>query len=147
MDHIGPVEYMVLAFPENRFSGRIADELRALADGGTIGLLDLVFVSKGPRGELVTLEVDESEELKPFSQLSGEIGELIGWGDIEHAAADLPPGSSAALLVWEDRWAAPLVAALRDAGAILVEGARIPDDLLADALASREAATGVTASH
>jgi hypothetical protein len=132
---MGPVEYLVVSFPENHFSGAIAHELQQLSRNGTIHVLDLVFVSKGADGDVVTFEVENLGELAPFAELEGEVGGLIGPDDIRHAAADLAPNSSAALLVWEDLWATPFVEALAHAGAVVIEGARIPASLIEDALA------------
>jgi Family of unknown function (DUF6325) len=138
---IGPVEYLVLGFPENQFTGAIAPALAELTAKGTIRILDLVFIAKDTDGDVVAIELEEHAESEAFATLQGEIGGLISEEDIEHAAEDLAPGSSAALLIWEDAWAAPLADALRDAGGVLIEGGRIPHDLIEIALA--EAGTAV----
>jgi hypothetical protein len=128
----GPAEYVILGFPGNDFKGEIAPELVKLVDSGTIRVLDLVFVAKDADGDVLIVEFDEHEGLAAFAEIDGEVGGLIGTEDIEHATADLPPNSSIALLVWEDLWAAPFVEAVRRAGGELLEGARIPAELLED---------------
>ena len=60
----------------------------------------------------------------------------ISHDDIEYATEALEPNSSAALLVWEDLWAKPLVDAMRESGGVLIESARIPHDLIEPALAA-----------
>jgi hypothetical protein len=65
-----------------------------------------------------------------FEGLDAEIGGIISEEDVEYAAAELEPNSSAALLIWEDVWAKPFVEALRASGAELIEGSRIPHDLI-----------------
>ncbi|HLN15405.1 MAG TPA: DUF6325 family protein [Acidimicrobiales bacterium] len=130
---IGPVEYLVVGFPENKFTGEIAPELAKLIDSGIVRILDLVFVGKDADGNVAVFEFDQLEELAPFSDLEGEIGGLLSQEDIEHAAAALDPNSSAALLIWEDTWAAPFVEACRRAGGVLVEGARIPHEVIQEA--------------
>jgi hypothetical protein len=65
-----------------------------------------------------------------FAALDGEVGGFISDDDVDYAAADLEPNSSAALLIWEDVWATPFVEALRDSGAVVIEGSRIPHDLI-----------------
>ncbi len=127
---IGPVEYIVMGFPGNKFTGRIAPELAKLVNSGTIRVLDLTFVAKDPDGKVVSLEFDQLDELAPFAAVDGEVGGLISTEDIDHTAALLEPNSSAALLVWEDVWATPLVEALRSADGMLLEGARIPHELI-----------------
>ena len=131
---IGPVEYMVLGFPENRFDGSIAPELMKLVDDGTIRILDLVFITKDAGGDVAAVEFDDDEALAAFGAMEGDVGGLIGPEDVEFVADGLAPDSAVALLVWEDVWAKPLVEALRAAGGILVEGARIPHDLIEPAL-------------
>jgi uncharacterized protein DUF6325 len=127
---IGPVEYIVVGFPGNKFKGEIAPQLAKLVDSGTIRVLDLVFVGKDADGTVVAFEFDQLAELEPFAAIDGEVGGLVTTEDIEHAASLLEPNSSAALLIWEDTWATPFVEALRNADAVLLEGARIPQDLI-----------------
>jgi hypothetical protein len=136
---IGPVEYLVLGFPGNQFTGAIAPALADLSASGTIRILDLVFIAKDADGDVVAVELEDHDEAEAFAGLEGEIGGLVSQDDIEHAAEDLEPGSSAALLVWEDTWAAPLADALRKSGGVLIEGGRIPHDLIEAALAEANA--------
>jgi hypothetical protein len=127
---IGPVEYIIVGFPGNKFNGHIAPELGKLIDSGTIRVLDLVFVMKDAEGAVQVLEFEDHDDVALFAALDGEVGGLIGEEDIAYVATELEPDSSAALLIWEDLWAAPFVAALRDSGAVLLEGSRIPHDLI-----------------
>ena len=122
---IGPVEYIVIGFPENRFTGAIVPALTELVDSGTIRIIDLVFVKKDADGSVMSFEFDALEELADYAGLDGEAGGLLNEEDIEIAADALEPNSSAALLVWEDAWAAPLATALREAGGVLLAGERI----------------------
>jgi hypothetical protein len=131
---VGPVEYVILGFPENQFTGEIVPELAKLIENGTVRILDLVFVTKDAEGDVAVIEFDEHEGLVAFAELEGEVGGLIGQEDIDHATADLPPNSSIALLVWEDVWATPFMEAVRRAGGEVLEGARIPHELIAVAL-------------
>jgi hypothetical protein len=132
---IGPVEYIIVGFPGNQFNGDIAPELAKLIKSQTIRLIDLVFIAKDAGGNVAVVEFDEHEALAPFAELDGEVGGIISQEDIEHAAVDLEPNTSAGLLIWEDLWATPLVEAMRDSGGVLIEGSRIPHDLIEDAVA------------
>jgi hypothetical protein len=134
MTTIGPVEYMILGFPGNQFNGDIAPELANLIESGTIRIIDLVFMTKDADGEVAAFEYDQHDGLKGFAALDGEVGGIIGEEDIAYAADGLEPNTSAALLIWEDTWAAPLVDALRGSGGVLLEGSRIPHDLIEAAL-------------
>ena len=132
---IGPVEYIIVGFPGNKFTGEIAPELVKLIESGTVRILDLIFIAKDADGSVVALEIDELDAIAGFGALDTDVGGLISAEDIEFAAAGLEPNSSAALLIWEDLWAAPFAEAVRRANGVLLEGARIPHELIAPALA------------
>jgi hypothetical protein len=133
---IGPVEYIVVGFPGNKFTGEIAPELIALVESGTIRVLDLIFIGKDADGSVLSFEFDELDEVAGFSDLDGEVGGLISPADVEFVASQLEPNSSAALLLWEDLWAAPFAQAVRDSGGVLLDGARVPHEIIEPALAA-----------
>jgi hypothetical protein len=132
---IGPVEYIILGFPGNNFKGDIVPALAKLIDSETVRIIDLVFILKDADGMVSTFEFDQLDELAPYATLQGEIGGLVNEEDIAYAANGLEPNSSAALLVWEDTWATELAEAVRGAGGVVLEGARIPPDLVDAAFA------------
>jgi hypothetical protein len=138
---IGPVEYLILEFPGSEFTGRVAPALADLVRNGTIRILDLVFISKNEDGDVNAVEYDEIEDLLPFGDVDGEVGGLIGLDDIQYVGQTMHANSSVALLIWEDMWAAPLADALRDANGVVMEGGRIPHDLIESAM-SELAAVG-----
>jgi hypothetical protein len=137
---IGPVEYIVLGFPGNNFTGEIAPALAKLIESKMIRVLDLLFVGKDDEGNVLAIEFDELEELAAFAGIEGEVGGIIGEDDIEHVAEALEPGSSAALLIWEDVWATEFAVAVRDSGGVLLEGARIPYEIVEAVFADLPAA-------
>ena len=120
---IGPVEYIIVGFPGNQFNGEIAPELGKLVESGTIRILDLVFITKDASGEVSAVEFEDHADVALFNALDGEVGGLISDEDIDYAAVELEPNSSAALLVWEDVWATPFVEAMRNSGGVLIEAA------------------------
>jgi Family of unknown function (DUF6325) len=139
---IGPVEYLILGFPGNMFTGQIVPELAKLIDSGLVRIIDLTFITKDADGLVQVVEYDAIEELAAFAGLEGEVGGILTDEDVAHAALSLEPNSSAALLVWEDTWATPFAVAVRNANGVILEGARIPRefieaamDALTDALA------------
>jgi uncharacterized membrane protein len=125
-----PIEYLVIAFPDGNISDEIAPELADLVDKKIIRILDIVFVTKDTSGDINVLEFDELGNLVGFAEIDGEVGGLIGPDDLDFVASELDPGSAAAVLLIEDLWATPLASALERAGGVLLEGARIPQDLL-----------------
>jgi hypothetical protein len=133
---IGPVEYMVVAFPGNQFKGEIAPALRDLVDEGTIRILDLAIVTKDSDGNVVAMEVEQSDA-KAFAALesmASDRGGLITASDLEAVGEALDDNSSAAMLVWEDVWATRLKDALQGAGGVLVEIRRVPSEAIEAAM-------------
>ena len=146
MDEIGPVDYMIVAFPGNEFRGEIAPALADLAEAGTIRIIDLAFVSKDADGTVAGFELsDVDEEVRRGLEALGlEATGLLGEEDLTDAAAELEPNSSAALLLWEDVWAAELAGALRQAGGELLAIGRIPHDVVMEAREQLLAAAATT---
>ena len=136
---VGPVEYIILGFPGNHFKSEIVPALAKLIDSGTVRVIDLVFILKDGDGNVTTFEFDQLEELAPFSTLEGEVSGLINQEDIAYAADGLEPNTSAAILVWEDTWATEFAEAVWSAGGIMLEGARIPAELIEAASADSAA--------
>jgi uncharacterized membrane protein len=133
---IGPVEYLIVAFPGNEFRGEIAPALAELVESGTIRIIDLAFVAKDGDGNVAALEVSD---LKPeisdaFASFGAAPGNLFNDDDLEAAAEELEPNSSAALLVWEDLWATKLAEAIRNANGVLLDHERIPHEVVQQAL-------------
>jgi hypothetical protein len=127
---VGPVEYMIVAFPGNEFKGEILPELAKLMETNTVRLLDLLFITKDENGGVVAVELDDEGDISAFSSVDGEIGGILSNEDISYAASALDPNSSAALLIWEDVWATPFAEACRRANGVIVQGARIPHEIV-----------------
>ncbi len=131
---IGPVEYLILGFPGNKFTGQIVPELAKLIDSGLVRIIDLTFISKDADGGVQVVEYDAVEELAAFVGLDAEVGGILTDEDVAYAAMSLEPNSSAALLVWEDTWATPFAVAVRKANGVILEGARIPREIIEQAM-------------
>jgi len=141
---IGPVEYMVVAFPGNQFNGEIAPALRDLIDSGTIRVLDLAFVMKDEEGNVVGAELEDvgSDVMNAFNALAIERGGLLNDDDLHDIGDALDANSSAAILVWEDLWATRFADAVANSGGVLVDIARIPRDVVQAALDYSAAGAG-----
>jgi hypothetical protein len=132
MTEIGPVDYLIVAFPGNEFRGEIGPALAELVESGTIRIIDLAFVGKNAEGEAVAMELTEldPEVQKGLDNLGIEVQGLFNDEDLMAAAEELEPNSSAALLVWENVWAAKVAQAIRDAGGEVFDFARLPHDVV-----------------
>jgi Family of unknown function (DUF6325) len=131
---IGPVEYLILGFPGNNFTGQIVPELAKLLDSGLVRIIDLTFITKDADGRVDVVEYDAVEELAEFAGLDAEVGGILTDDDIAHAAQSLEPNTSAALLIWEDTWAIPFAEAVRNANGVILEGARVPREIIEEVM-------------
>jgi hypothetical protein len=131
---IGPVEYIAIAFPGNKFSGKIIPAIQELQEGGTIRVLDLVIISKDGDGNVTAIELNEAspEEQATLAALGVQSRNLLGQEDIEDIGGALDPNSTAGLMIWENVWAARFAQSLRDADGILIANGRIPAALIED---------------
>ncbi len=131
---MGPVDYLMVRFPGNKFSGKIAPELTRLEKKGIIRVIDLVFIMRDKNGKLVIAETEnlEGEVGAAFNELSKNTREWFSEGDIEVIAATLPNNSSAALLLFENVWAIQFKEALLDADAELIDMGRISPETIQD---------------
>ena len=135
---IGPVDYMIVAFPGNQFKGEIAPALADLVDAGTIRIIDIAFAGKSSSGDTVGFELTEldPEIQKGLDKLGIEVSGLLTDDDLKSVAETLEPDSSAAMIVWENVWARKVTQAMRDAGGVLLAFDRVPHEIVQ---AAREA--------
>jgi hypothetical protein len=135
---VGPVEYIAIAFPGNKFSGEIVPAIKALQDSGTIRVLDLVLITKDAEGNVAAIELAdaEAEQRAVLDVLGIERSNLLGQEDFEDIGSALDPNSTAALMIWENVWAAEFAKSLRNADGILVANGRIPAALVEEAMAA-----------
>src|SRR3954471_24474834 len=141
----GPVDYVLLEFHDDHLTGRAASAVLDLVDRGIVALYDVVVVGKDQQGAVYSLDLAEAEAsvVGDFASLAGAHSGLLDDDDLAAAAAEMEPGTLAVLIVYENLWAIPFVAAALEAGGELVASARIPaTDVMAalDALEAREPA-------
>jgi hypothetical protein len=140
-NEMGPIDYLLVEWPGRQPTGEAAPHLLDLVDRGLIRILDLVFLQKDEDGSLTRLEIaDLGDQVAAFADFEGASSGLLSDEDANEAASALEPGTSAALLVYENRWAAPLATALRRSGGQLVATGRIPIQAMVAALDAADAA-------
>lgn len=124
---MGPIDYIVVEFPTHKPTGEAFAELLALVDGGLIRILDLVFVRKQDDGSVIALDWHEVADGVPEIEVfDGVTSGLVGGQDLEEVGNALEPDEAAAVLVYENVWAAPFASAVRRSGGMLVASGRIP---------------------
>jgi hypothetical protein len=134
---LGPIDYLVVEWPAGKQpSGEGLPLLVGLVDRGLIRVLDLAFVRKLDDGSVVGLDLDAlgADGAPELTLFEGASSGLLGEDDYSEAGAAIEPGCSAALLVYENTWAAPFASALRRSGAQLVANGRVPVNAIVAAL-------------
>jgi len=135
---VGPIDYLLIEWKGRQPNGEVAPVVVDLVERGLIRILDLAFITKDEEGNVAMLELaDLGGEVAELAVFEGASSGLLGDDDVEQAGDVLQPGTSAALLVFENTWAAPFVSAVRRSGGELVASGRIPAE---DVLAALDAA-------
>jgi hypothetical protein len=130
----GPIDFVLLEFPEQEPTGRSAAELTALVDGGVIRLYDIVAARKSSDGNVTTVDVSELGSQSGFAALAGARSGILGADDIAEAGAALKPDTVGVLIVYENAWAGPFVEAAQDAGGQMIATSRVAVGDVVDAL-------------
>jgi hypothetical protein len=141
LDELGPIDYMLLEWDGDQpVTGEVMPLLLDLVDRGLIRILDLAYMLKDADGSVSALDLTElASEGTGLEAFEGATSGLLGPDDLEEAASALNPGTVAAVLVWENVWAAPIAVALRRSGGQLVANGRIPVQAILASLDASEA--------
>ena len=131
---LGPLEYLVVGFEGNRFTGQILAELRAAREKGVIRVVDLIVIKKDDQGNVTALELSDlsKEEAAELGPLAGDLLGLFAQEDIEQVAAGIPNNDAAGLLLFEHTWAIGLRDAILNAGGVAIAGGLVAPDVLQD---------------
>ena len=139
LNEMGPIDYILVEWPGRQPNGEVAPHLIDLVDRGLIRILDLAFIAKGEDGSIAGLELaDVGGQVAELAVFEGAASGLLSDDDVAEAGAALEPGTSAALLVFENSWAAPFARAVRASGGQLVASGRIPVQAILAALDAAE---------
>ena len=140
LEEMGPIDYIVLEWPGRQPTGEAAPLIIDLVDRGIIRIIDIAFMRKLDDGSIDTLDLGAlNGDSAGFDAFEGASSGLLSQEDLEEAATALEPGTTAAILVWENRWAAPVAIALRRSGGQLVASGRIETQAILAALDALEA--------
>jgi len=128
IDELGTIDWIVLEFPETKMTGEIAPILKDLVDRKLVRVLDLLFLTRDLQGGYEVFEASDMEEgeIGELRSYERELAMLLSEQDVLDLVETIEPGSSAAVLVWENLWSAPFGAAVRHAGGQLAASGRIP---------------------
>jgi hypothetical protein len=131
----GPIDFLLIEFTADRLTGRASRALLDLVDQGIVTLYDVLVVGKADDGSVYALDLaDAGDQLGGFADLAWVRSGLLTEDDMRTAADTMQPGTLAVLIVYENTWAVPFVAAARESGGELIAGARIPAQDVMDAL-------------
>lgn len=134
----GPVDFLLIQFPADRLTGTVAPRLIDLVEDGIIRIYDLLVISKSDTGAVQAIELRDSPVAQDFQYFAGASSGLLGDDDMREAAEAMDPGTVAALLVYENSWAVPVVGAARDSGGEVIASGRIPATVVMEALDALE---------
>jgi uncharacterized protein DUF6325 len=142
LSEMGPIDYVVLGWPGGvpKPDGTIAAMIVDLVDRGVIKILDIAFAAKDESGNVIALDLEHLGPDNQFAAFTGATSGLLTFEDVQDAAEAMEPGSAAAILVWENKWAAPIATAVRKSGGLLLDSGRIPVQGIIAALDALEAA-------
>jgi hypothetical protein len=127
-----PLEYALVEFKGNKFSGKIVPELLDLAERGIVRFVDIVFIQKEKDGSTRTIELNDLDpaSYKMFVPMGKHVSSLFTNDDLQIAANKLRKNSAAMLLLWENLWTANLRKALLDASGKLVDRRQISPEVV-----------------
>lgn len=125
---MGPVDIVIIGFPGNRFTGRIAPAIVELVEAGVVRIIDLLFVMKDADGVVTSLQIEDFDDaLRPsFVGIDVVSPGALGAEDAHELSDDLLPNSSALMIAFENAWAARFTDAVRAADAVVIDQIRIP---------------------
>jgi hypothetical protein len=141
LEEMGPIDYIVLEWDGDQpVTGEVMALLLDLVDRDIIRILDIAFLVKADDGSVAALDFAElAQKSEGLTAFEGAASGLLGMDDLEEAATALEPGTVAGVLIWENRWAAPVAVALRRSGGQLVASGRIPVQAILASLDASEA--------
>jgi hypothetical protein len=144
INELGPIDYLVVEFPpgESNFTGEMAAEIGRLVDANLIRVLDLLVLQKEADGSIDAVEISDLDPHDDLRVAETQLAELLAADDVAHLAAAMEPGTTAGVLVWENRWAAPFASAARRAGGQVIASGRIPIQAILASLEAEEATQG-----
>jgi hypothetical protein len=136
----GPIDFILIEFSADRLTGGAAQALLDLVDKGIVALYDVLVVGKADDGTVYALDLaDNVAQVGGFADLAWVRSGLLTDEEMQEAAATMQPGTLAVLIVYENTWAVPFVAAAMESGGEVIAGARIPAQSVMDALDALEA--------
>lgn len=138
----GPIDFLLLEFQSDKLTGAAGEALLDLVDRGLIRVYDLLVVQKNTDGSFSGVDITDlsAEHLGGFAAFEGARSGLLGDDDLAEAAGVMEPGTTAAMIVYENTWAIPFVAAVQQSGAQVIARERIPADVVMEVLDQLEAA-------
>jgi uncharacterized membrane protein len=137
-DLVGPIDCVLLDFDAEQPLGEVADALSGLIDAGVIRLYDILAVRKDADDSVAGVEVADLGEVG-LTALAGARSGLLEADDVAVAGAAMEPGTAALLLLYENAWAVPVVAATRRAGGVAFAISHVTGQQVNDALDALEA--------
>ena len=137
---IGPVELLVLKFPDDQISGRLSASLGDLVKSGLIRVIDIVFARKSRDNGVHVTELHEleDEEYAALERVIDDVAGLINVDDVDRLTSSMEPGSSAVIMLFEDAWAKRFADDISAARGEVVLAERIPRVVIDELVRARD---------
>lgn len=137
-DVVGPIDCVLLDFDAEQPLDEVADALNGLIEIGVIRLYDILVVRKDTDGSVTGVDVADLGESFGLARFAGARSGLLGRDDVVSAGTAMDPGTAALLLLYENAWAVPVVAATRRAGGVAFAVSHVTGQQINDALDALE---------
>jgi hypothetical protein len=142
MMEIGPLEYVVIGVNDHKLTHALVSELNAIHETGQVRVVDLIFVTKAADGTVLMQEVSELSEAEPavYSGIADDLMGLLTAEDIDHLTGQIPPDTSALVILLEHTWVIGLTEAVREGGGVVFHGGMVSHEALVHVSAELTAA-------
>ncbi|MGD9526480.1 DUF6325 family protein [Pseudonocardia sp.] len=138
-DAFGPIDFILIEYPDDADTTACVDAITALVEQGTIRLYDVLLIRRAADGSYSGVDLGDATAASGFTEFEGARSGLIGDDDVSAVIEVMRPGTIAALIVFENAWAAPFVRASLNAGGEVIASQRIPASDVVEALDILEA--------
>lgn len=131
-DRLGPIDYVVIEFPNGKVTGAGFRRIVELSDAARILVLDIEFLSKDGEGHVVTMPAHDLGEIDgvDMSFFDGAASYLLADDDIHELGAAMQAGSIAVVVIYEELSMISALAAWEYEGATLLAEGPIEVDAL-----------------
>lgn len=129
---MGPVDVMVISYPDAGLMTGIAPLLEQLTAGGALRIVDALIAKEGPDGDVTVTDL-EDDVIPRWSAISPDPRPLLSGSDAELVVETLGPTGMALVLAIEHTWVNAVASTVDDSGGVLQLHVRVSPEVVATA--------------